>query len=330
VGAVLRAAEHPGPVSGTVNAHVDLGLPSFPVQGAAGPTGIAGLLAELTGDHRVRLWASRDGYRADELLPTSERAIYVSAQGGWLWSSDAFTAYRLFGAQDVARLGRAAAAQDADRARLMHLADPLTLASAALTAASPTTSVSIGPPVRVAGRSSYVLVLTPKDATTLVGRVEIAVDAGTHVPLSVGVFAKGAASPAISAAFSSVSFAPIAASVYRFSPPAGATVQTFRHRSVGESAEAPSGAADPSFTGSDGGVRVFGAGWSTIVAIRVPASALAATGSAGPARGVDLARFLPYSGPLFSVRLVATGDHAWLLAGAVPQSALAGVGSHLS
>ena len=197
IAAVVRAGEHPGPVSGTVRAHVDLGLPSIPVQGAAAPTGVAGLLAELTGDHRVRLWASADGYRADELLPTAERAIYVGRRGGWLWSSDAFTAYRLFDATDVARLGSAAAARDAERTRLMQMADPLTLARDALGAASPTTAVSMGAPVRVAGRSAYVLVLTPKDAGTLVGRVEIAVDAANHVPLSAAVFAKGAASPAI-------------------------------------------------------------------------------------------------------------------------------------
>ena len=75
----------------------------------------------------------------------------------------------------------------------MELADPLTLARRALAAASPTTSVGMGTAVRVAGRAAYVLVLTPKDATTLVGRVEVAVDATTHVPLATAVFAKGAA-----------------------------------------------------------------------------------------------------------------------------------------
>ena len=39
-------------------------------------------------------------------------------------------------------------------------------------------------------------------------------------------------------------------------------------------------------------------------------------------QGVDPLSFLPFSGPLFSVRLAVRGDHAWVLAGAVPQSAL--------
>ena len=30
----------------------------------------------------------------------------------------------------------------------------------------------------------------------------------------------------------------------------------------------------------------------------------------------------PYSGPLFSVRFVERGDHSWIVAGFVPQSAL--------
>ena len=61
--------------------------------------------------------------------------------------------------------------------------------------------------------------------------------------------------------------------------------------------------------GSDGGpgpsVRVFGSGWSSVVAVAIPASQLSNTGSA---EGVDLRRFLPFSGPLFSLRLVTRGD----------------------
>jgi hypothetical protein len=335
IAAVVRSAEQGPPVSGTVEARVDLGLPTFPLQGAAGGaagTGVAGLLSELTGDHRVRLWSSQDGYRADELLPTAERALYVSRQGGWLWSSDAYTAYELFDAKDVAAFRPAAAAANAERSRLMHLADPLTLVRGALSALSPTTSVSMGPAVRVAGRPAYVLVLTPKDPSTLVGRVEFAVDAVTYVPLSVGVFARGAASPAISARFSSVSYRPIAPSVYRFSPPSGATVKQLyqgglpqgRDRTTGMTGieVTPGSRGTAGAEGVSGDVRSFGLGWSSILAVRVPAARLASGGSVD---GIDLRQFLPFSGPLFSVRLVARGDHDWLLVGAVAQSALADV-----
>jgi hypothetical protein len=313
---VIRAATHGPDVSGTVSATVDLGLPSFPDRGPA-PTGLAGLLAELSGTHRIRVWSSADGYRVNELLPTEERAIYVGRGGGWLWSSPEYTAVHLYDAEDLAKVRDAAAsASQAEHARLLHLFDPLALARQALAAVSSTTRVTMGSPERVAGRAAYLLVLAPKDATTLVGRVTVAVDAATHVPLAVRVYAKGASSPALSAAFVRVLYDPIPASVYMFTPPPGARViDAYREGSEGS---APTGGGG-SMAGIEG-VRVLGSGWSTILAVRVPADALARAGSGDGAR---LEQLLPFSGPLFSVRLATVGGQTWLLAGAIPQRELA-------
>jgi len=70
---------------------------------------------------------------------------------------------------------------------------------------------------------------------------------------------------------------------------------------------------------------VFGSGWASIVAVRVPARAELRMQAAG----FDLAQFLPFSGPLFSIRLVDRGDHGWLIYGLVPQSALVAVENRL-
>jgi hypothetical protein len=330
--AVIRTAANPPDVSGTVNARLDLGLPSLPQQGPA-PTGIGGLLASLTGDHRIRVWSSADGYRVDELLPTAERAIYVAAHGGWLWDSGSYTAYELYDAAQLAALRKAAEArgaaesadETAERRHMMQLSDPLTLAREALRALTPTTSVAIGQAERVAGRPAYILVLTPKDRATLVGRVEVAVDAATHVPLAVRVYAKDAASPAASTAFASVSFGPVSPSVYEFTPPPGATVKELyqgrRLHKLGPRRPPTEISTNPAAA-----VRVFGHGWSTVVAIRLPAASLA---SAGSEEGVDVRQLLPFSGPLFSARRASAGAQTWLLAGAVPQATLAAAESKL-
>jgi hypothetical protein len=314
IASMIRTADRPPSITGTAVAHVDLGLPSLPQQGGTAG-GVAGLLAELTGDHRVRVWSSIDGVRVDELLPGAERAVYVGADGGWVWSSGSFTAYRLFGANDVAAAQRAAAAREAERSRLMQMVDPIALADQALAAVSPTTAVAVGSPTRVAGRAAYTLVLRPRDAQTLVGHVDIAVDAMRRVPLRVELFADGAATAAASVGFESVSFDPIDADVYRFTPPAGAKVVM-----VKRPYRMPWSQAGLGDWGDAGDMQTFGDGWSTVVAVRVPASQMA---HAGAASGIDLGRFLPYSGPLFSVRSVTRGDHVWLLAGAVPQFTLA-------
>jgi hypothetical protein len=326
--AVIRAAANPPDVSGTVNARLDLGLPSLPQQGPA-PTGIGGLLASLTGDHRIRVWSSADGYRVDELLPTAERAVYEGTHGGWLWDSRSYTAYELYDAAQLAAIrrdvqARRAAGPAAEQARMLQLSDPLTLARDAIRALTPTTTVSIGTSERVAGRPAYVLVLAPRDATTLVGRVELAVDATTHVPLAVRVYAKGAALPAASAAFASVTFGPVPPSVYEFAPPPGATVKELYQRRHLDQVGPRRPLTGPT-NGADA-FRVFGRGWSTVVAIRVPAGSLA---KAGTEDGVDVRQLLPFSGPLFSARLATAAGHTWLLAGAVPQSALIAAESKL-
>ena len=53
---------------------------------------------------------------------------------------------------------------------------------------------------RVAGRSAYELVLTPKEPASLVASVRLAIDSEQHVPLRVQVFAKGSTDPAFEVA----------------------------------------------------------------------------------------------------------------------------------
>ena len=74
-----------------------------------------------------------------------------------------------------------------------------------------------------------------------------------------------------------------------------------------------------------GAPQVFGAGWASVIALRTPAVSELRMQMAG----FDITRFLPFSGPLLSIRLVDRGDHGWLLYGLVPQSALVAVENRL-
>ena len=64
--------------------------------------------------------------------------------------------------------------------------------------------------------------------------------------------------------------------------------------------------------------RVFGSGWASVIALRTPAISELRMQMAA----FDITRFLPFSGPLLSIRLVDRGDHGWLIYGLVPQSTL--------
>jgi hypothetical protein len=187
-----------------------------------------------------------------------------------------------------------------------------------LSAIEPTTSVSLGPDTQVAGRDAYTLILEPKSPDTLVGRIEINIDSQTSLPLGASIYARGAQTPAISAQFTNVSFDPVDPSVFDFSPPPGAKIQQ-----VSLPNKPPAMPSDEKNLAND--IRTFGTGWSAIVAVRVPSIA-----DLQKQFGADVSAFLPYSGPLLSATLVDRGDHAWLIAGTVPQSSLTRVEPELT
>jgi len=304
VASVAHALTASPSLSGSVASHVDLGLPSLSglVAADANPADI------VAGDHTVRLWHSPDGVRIDDLLSMAQRSLYVSRTEVWAWDSQTFTAYHVTG------LGPR---QTPDAAPIPS-PDPLEMARRSLAAIDPTTQVSVATSRYVAGRAAYVLRLTPRTAKTLVGAVEISIDAATRVPLRVAVFARGATKAAVSAGFTSVHFGRVSPSVYRFTPPKGATVRDAsvpkRPSDTTRTAKKTEPSSSP-FTRND--VLTSGSGWTELVAFRLPAP------TAGNRTMAQLARLLPYAGPLFSVDLISRGDHEWLVAGMVAASDLA-------
>ena len=318
----LRTLARDPAISGRLAVHLDLGLPAIPSgpPGAPRAVGAAGFLISLTGDHRLRVWSSADGFRLADLLPSSERAIFISRSDAWAWAFDSFTAYHLGRFPGSARASAGREAQPG-----LELLDPLALTRKALSAITPSTRVSVAETARVAGRDAYVLALEPRTSRTLVGRIEIAVDAERRIPLRVAVIPRGGNSAAVSVGFTSISFSPIDPSIYRFTPPPGAKVRDLsggfegRHAGKGQGIRGSAREASP-----DAGRYIreppmlFGHDWGTIVAIRTPSRATLRA-SAG---GFDPTEILPISGPLLSIRLVDRGDHGWLVYGMVPQSAL--------
>ncbi|MHB8342432.1 MAG: LolA family protein, partial [Mycobacteriales bacterium] len=137
---------------------------------------------------------------------------------------------------------------------------PAQVAARAIAAITPSTLVSVGTSAYVAHRSAYELELSPRAAGSLVQTVAIAVDSATGVPLRVQVFAVGQHPAALSIGFTSVRFAVPALSVFRFSPPPGATVHPLRRPTR-------TGTAAPAGSPSTGKVSQLGQGWDSVVAL---------------------------------------------------------------
>jgi outer membrane lipoprotein-sorting protein len=273
---------------------VDLGLPDIPTSMGGGPSGVESVI----GDQRFKVWSSPDGLRVSQLLPFAERVFVGSPTDVWTWNSDQDLAVHT--SVDASRRGAIS------RNLTSALGDPAQLASELLRATSGVADVSVSAPQDVAGRATYTLRLTPTSspgsAATKIGRVDVSIDAETRLPLRVQVFARGSASPAIEAGFSSVDFGPIDPSMFTFTPPPGATVKqaALAPPSDGGTSDGagdhPSGADQP---------RLLGNGFGTVVAVPV----------SNPPQELD--SILPFEGPLGSAELVRAGGTTWLLAGAV-------------
>lgn len=285
VAAAAKAALDGRPQSGWVRAKLDLGLPDLPQAG----------LGSLPTNTSARVWREGVFVRVSEAQPFGERSFVSGPSGTWTWDSAGFSSRRLGPNAGPLLL-------------LAGVADPQTLAAQALDIVTPSTAVSTGRPVVVAGRGVHVLVLRPRTTETLIGRVELSLDAARHVPLGVAVFARGAESPSITVAFESVSFDAIPSEIFDFRPPAGSLPRSSRlaPRPDGEAGE--QGAAQGQSGGLLEGWRLLGGGWGSAAALQLERE------EASPIPP----ELLPFEGDLITADIVTVGSTRWLVAGPVP------------
>jgi hypothetical protein len=200
----------------------------------------------------------------------------------------------------------------------------------ALAALEPSTEVTTNGSASVAGRDAYELVLKPKDPASLIGSIEVAIDATEHVPLRVAVLARGGGGPAIEVAFTQISFDRPDPTQFTFNPPPGAKVVE-ADASAGPDHPVP--APDKQTPGAPGAERpkmaVIGSAWTSVLVVRPPAEltpgAPGESGQGGENGVAGLLAALPKvsgawgSGSLLSSRLfsVLLTDDGRLLVGAV-------------
>ncbi|TQJ39524.1 outer membrane lipoprotein-sorting protein [Arthrobacter sp. SLBN-112] len=260
----LAASHQVHTFSGTVEQSAELGLPELPATGKPSAPAAAGSAASvielLSGKHTARVYLDgKDNARVQVMDQLAERDIVRHGSDVWFYSSKDNTA---------AHLTLPEHAQDPSRSDGHHMAagmpTPAELAQKFLAKIDPTTAVSVGPDVSVAGRAAYNLLIEPRTDATLVGRVAIAVDGENGMPLSVQVTARGADNPAFRSGFTSLSLDAPDQSVFNFTPPPGSKVKEL---------PVPDKSRDAPDMHSPGGmhpdarkdVSVTGTGWETVV-----------------------------------------------------------------
>lgn len=217
------AARPPGPFTATVQEIANLGLPALPqVGGLGGQSGPASATNPLAATTTVSIWYLNPRHvRIAEPAPLGERDLRLDGTQLWLWSSKTQTATHVVLPAGLRRSG----APPVPRPRATFKS-PAAAVRQLLKAVGPSTSVRVGPNATVAGRAAYQLAIAPKGSGSLVSQILIAIDARTHIPLRVQVFARGSADPAFQLGFTALTFGAPAASNFTFTPPPGAKVKT--------------------------------------------------------------------------------------------------------
>ncbi len=86
-------------------------------------------------------------------------------------------------------------------------------------------NVSAATPTDVAGQPAYTVRVSPKETGSLIGGGELSWDAAHGVPLRAAIYSSSSASPTIELAATSISYGPVAGSVFSFTPPPNAKVE---------------------------------------------------------------------------------------------------------
>ncbi len=296
-------------LSGTIVANADLGLPSLPEIGGSGSGN--NLMDLLSGSHTARVWyAGPTKQRIALLDAVGETDVFHNGTDVWQWSS-------------ADKLASHSTLPNGGENLFQHPSSALTpqqLANQALAAIDPSTVVTTDENRRVADRAAYELVLTPRDTTSRVGSVHIAVDGQYKIPVSVQVFARGVtSSPALDVSFTRLSFTVPSDSQFSFTPPSGAHVQ----QSTAPNEKTHRDKTLPSAT-SHSGTTTIGKGWTTVVETKLGSDGTAAQQAQQTLGGLTRVSGTWGSGYLFNSKLV-TGlltDDGRLFAGTVDPQVL--------
>lgn len=188
---------------------------------ASAPTNITSLLMGGNG----RLWIQHgSGLRLEAQGSNGDLVLVAGKNGVWTYSSATGTATQ-YTMPAGSSAGSGAFGGQGTASPQALTTDPLTVITADLQRFASTGTVSVSGQQAVAGQQAYILTVTPASGTTTFGSLKLAIDGSRYVPLSVQVFAKGDSSAVLSAGFTSVSYASNSASLFSFTPPAGATVK---------------------------------------------------------------------------------------------------------
>lgn len=247
-------------LAGSVAIENNLGLPIPGMPTSSGEGDALQVWSDGTGKGRLAV-AGRGG----------ETTIVDDGSTVWVWNS---------AERSVTKVPHGKGA--ADKPLEGKFADPASAATELVTAMQADSTVSVDGTARVADRPVYQLVLAPKPTEkTLLREIRVSVDSELRIPLQLEVLANGQSDPAVKIGFTEFSDAQQDPELFRFTPPAGATVS---EQDLPD--EAHGKAVDDWLSQAD--FKTVGRGWDIVATGKVPADALAAAEGMSDRSGQDM------------------------------------------
>jgi outer membrane lipoprotein-sorting protein len=163
----------------------------------------------IAGDGRLRLELQADGGDTQVLYDGHTISIYEA-------SSNTLYRYTPPAARGVAAESQKSAAG--------HAPPSLGKVEEAISHLERHADLSAAEPTDVAGQPAYTVRLSPNEGGSLLGAAELSFDAVHGVPLRAALYSSSEASPVIELTADEVSYGPVEASVFSFSPPPDAKV----------------------------------------------------------------------------------------------------------
>ena len=203
-------------VSGEISWTNDL----FGDLGSAAQMGQMPAQSPLTSNGSGRVWVSDAGMRVESQSSGGDQVAGASKATRTAWTYDSAT--------NAVRRWVMTGDAPANEPMPSPPASMMTPAAISmyLQQMAPYATVDVAGQGNVAGREVYLLRMTPVADDTALGAVQASIDGKTMVPLRLEVFAKSGAAAVLQFGFDSVSYDPIDAALYDFTPPAGAEVTT--------------------------------------------------------------------------------------------------------
>jgi hypothetical protein len=318
----LRAAVLAGDRVGFSGYAVSAGGLSLPVTDQL--TSVADLFSDRT---TMRVWwRGPADHRVDVVTASGETGTHRDPGGTWTWEYESATATRT-------TPGPLELPAPPDLL-------PSTLGARLLSEAADDELARIGAR-RVAGRDALGVRLTPADAASSVGRVDVWIDGDSGLPLQVEVFAKGAARAALDTRFLDLELAVPDPGVTAFSPPVEASLREDRGLDLVEAAQQITGPGLPrTLAGLDRrpvdglprGLGVYGRGVTLLAVVPAPGRLVGEIRralTASPGAVADELGVRASIGPLGLMVVDRPDGRAYVLTGTVTLDALAAAAAEM-